>query len=280
MTINTTLEFEGAAPNNAVLQRVLNSIAAAITGVLNGSLPGSILCPNVAPGAYTLANSGVVFQTPTGEEIFRLWGTDPDLDDYNSHNLYIGYEAGLNQTTNNVDSAFSNTGVGAYALQASTSGRDSAAFGASSCYNTTSGYELSGCGAYSLYENTTGFGNVGIGWGSGSDLAVNGDTHKSKVDNNMVFIGTGATRGGSASSVTLTNGIAIGFSAIVDASNRAVIGNSSVTDVYFGSSTAAATVHAAGYAVGATAGINASITTAALVGKTITVTNGIITAFA
>jgi hypothetical protein len=60
----------------------------------------------------------------------------------------------------------------------------------------------------------------------------------------------------------LANTSSVGFQATVSASNRVVIGNSSVTDVYFGSESAAAQLLAAGLLITNGAAIKTDTTTA------------------
>src|SRR5262245_27647117 len=47
-------------------------------------------------GTYSVTNSGVIIRNSAGTELTRFYASDPDLDnDFNSANLYIGFEAGL-----------------------------------------------------------------------------------------------------------------------------------------------------------------------------------------
>src|SRR5678815_728464 len=78
--------------------------------------------PSAAAGTYTLANSGMVFKDAGGNEIWRIWGTDPDGGNFNSHNLYIGLEAGLNAATNNTAAGYQNIGIGAETMGSVTTG--------------------------------------------------------------------------------------------------------------------------------------------------------------
>lgn len=231
------------------------------------------------PGDYTLAKSGIVVKNADGDEVGRIWFTDPDIaNNFNSGNIFIGPKAGLGQTTTNTNaSGFGNIGIGASALPANTAGSDNVAIGqAALTFNTigvgntgvgrdvlfsnVEGNTNTGVGLYTLF-NTTGSGNTAVGaaalskvdagsrntmvgaitdiYGSGYPLVVAG--------NDNVFVGFDA----GPTAVDTSNAIAIGKGVNVTASNHGVLGNASVTDFYFGSETAAATVHATDFIIGA-----------------------------
>lgn len=67
MTINTTLEFDGNAPNNAVLQRVINDLAAGIAAVTAaaGTPGGSNTQVQFNDGGSFGGDSGLVFNKTT-----------------------------------------------------------------------------------------------------------------------------------------------------------------------------------------------------------------------
>lgn len=183
---------------------------------------------STAPGTYTLANSGMVWKNASGVEIFRAWATDPDTGNYNCLNLYLGQKAGFSQTTNNVDSGYSNVGVGPIALYNNTIGYHNTAFGKESLWANTEGSSNTGLGIGALLYNTIGSDNIGIGYCGLSEEDTD-PTLRSVMDTDMIFIGNYATRGGTANTNPMTNGIAIGYGAVVDESNKAVLGNASVT---------------------------------------------------
>lgn len=165
------------------------------------------------PGDYTLAKSGIVVKNAAGVEVFRIWGTDPDLDaNFNADNLYIGRQAGLTQPTDNVDAGYCNNGFGALALSSILTGTDNNAFGWKALKNVRHGV-----------FNTAVGDQAGMGIVDGS---------------HSLFLG-----GAADSTIDGDNMIGIGYGAIVTASNRAVIGDASVTDAYFGSESAAANTH-------------------------------------
>ncbi len=110
------------------------------------------------------------------------------------YNTANGFNALVNNTEGN-----NNTASGYSALQSNTTGVNNGAHGWFSLYSNTTGSENTAYGAYALYSNTTGDGNTAIG--AAAD------------------VGAG----------NLTNATAIGQGAVVDASDKVRIGNSSVT---------------------------------------------------
>ncbi len=106
-----------------------------------------------------------------------------------------------------------NTAVGSQTLQANTSGEQNVALGNSALQFNTTGIRNIAIGVGALGNITTGTTNVAIG---------NGATASQSNDSNSIIIGTFVTGAGS---------------------NKAVIGNSSINDVFFGSSSASANIH-------------------------------------
>lgn len=210
--------------------------------VTAASTAGHLVFPNLAataPGAYTLANSGIVVKNAVGDEIMRIWATDPDdLNNYNSGNLYIGLEAGLNQPTDNTSAGYRNTGVGHGTLKSVTTGFDNHGYGFEALRDLTEGSDNDGIGYQAGRSITTGSSNVYIGNSTGNETVVGNDN---------TAVGAGAGSVGDK-----TNTTAIGRNAAVTQDNRAVICNADCTDVYFGSETAAANLHAAAAVFGAT----------------------------
>lgn len=234
-----------------------------------------ITAPNVSPGNYTLATSGLVMRDSGGNEIWRIWGTDPNTSNYNSINLYAGFHAGDAQPTDNTSAGYGNIGIGNIALASNTTGTDNVAIGDRAMSPNTSGYyniaigaealdtNITGAyntalGAYALtfteadensvvgysalYYNTTGSTNTAIGESAGNTSGNGSANERSIADTRMLFAGVNAARNASGN---LTNGIALGADATVTMSNQAVIGNDSLTDIYGGSSSGTATAHAA-----------------------------------
>ncbi|OFV81704.1 MAG: hypothetical protein A2Y78_02845 [Acidobacteria bacterium RBG_13_68_16] len=122
--------------------------------------------------------------------------------------------AGANSLAGNMTGS-QNTASGSGSLGHST-GDNNTAIGYSSLSTNSTGSQNTAVGSTSLRANTTGWGNAGFGWAAG-------DTITSGSNNTFLGEGADATVG------NLTNAVAIGADAIVDASNKVRIGNASVT---------------------------------------------------
>jgi hypothetical protein len=180
-----------------------------ITGVLNA--PASVHLHSTGDSddpvthPYTYLNSGIYITDVNGEEVFRLWASDPDPTGSNNNtwNTYIGYHAGASQPTDQTG-GFSNTVIGYNSLSTITTGSRNAVIGTNVATNFTGDESF----------------NTLIG---DQVNPFSGNSH-------MVAIGYGA---GSAAN-NITNGIAIGDAVDVIESNTSAIGNLSSTNIYFG----------------------------------------------
>lgn len=104
-------------------------------------------------------------------------------------------------------------------MYANTSGLENTAIGYQALYANTTGSGNTAIGKGTLYANTTGFGNTAIGIGAGVDQ-ISGNF------NTFIGVGANPSIGG------LTNATAIGYGAVVTASNTIQLGSSNVTDIY------------------------------------------------
>jgi len=146
-------------------------------------------------------------------------------------NVFIGYETGTGAAGS---TAIANVLVGSQIGKYITSAARNVILGRNAAYALTSGTDNSVFGYGAGFSLDTGVDNVMIGHFAGyTATGANATT----TGTNNVFIGT---ESGASSATQLTNAIAIGYRAVVLASNTAVIGNVSVTDVYLGSLTGAA----------------------------------------
>lgn len=153
-----------------------------------------------------------------------------------SNSLFIGDGAGPAVVVDSGD----NLGLGLGAL--STVDTDGGGGG--------TGFGNTALGRAALQNLTWGTANVAIGNVSGYGITTGSDNFLLGVDvgNGTFPLTTGSrnfffgTRAGLGSSTQRSNSAAWGYETTVDADNRWVIGNGSVTEVYFGSESAAANV--------------------------------------
>ncbi|MDQ8003466.1 MAG: tail fiber domain-containing protein [Pedobacter sp.] len=118
-----------------------------------------------------------------------------------------------------------NTALGTRSLGSNLTGHNNTANGRDALSANTSGHYNTGIGTASLSSNTTGNENTGIGPGAlSSNTSGNGNTAVGMMAN--VAFGN------------LSNATAIGYTAIVNASNKVQIGNEDITAVKLGGSSA------------------------------------------
>jgi trimeric autotransporter adhesin len=124
---------------------------------------------------------------------------------------------GINSLRNNI-SGHLNTAIGLDALVLNTIGFENTALGVGALSKNTTGSTHTAIGNLALSENTTGSSNTAIG-----NIALSGNTTGS--------FNTALGRNANVSTGNLTNATAIGFAAIVNASNKIRLGNSFVTAI-------------------------------------------------
>ncbi|MDO8435790.1 MAG: hypothetical protein Q7S82_00165, partial [bacterium] len=134
--------------------------------------------------------------------------------DYNS---FIGYQAGLSNTT-----GYNNSVMGVSALSSNTTGYYNAAMGGNALLSNTTGYQNSAMGVNALSSNTTGNYNSAVGVSAGNYQA-DGATALTTA-NNSVYIGYNAMGFNDSDS----NSIVIGASAKGIGANTVVLGNDSI----------------------------------------------------
>jgi hypothetical protein len=212
---------------------------------------------NTAGGANALFGN----QTGSGNTAF---GEDAlAINNKGDYNTATGYAALLYNTTGS-----NNTASGYQALFANTTGALNAAFGAGALlgnngnYNTATGYQAlskndtgsanTASGYQALIINTTGSANTASGFqalynNNGELNAAFGDqaliANTTGIENTAVGsqAGMANTAGSSntfigsstdANAGTYTNGTALGFNALLTASNSIVLGNTSISKIY------------------------------------------------
>jgi hypothetical protein len=206
---------------------------------------------NVAVGKYSLYTNTTGSQNvAVGANCFQKAATATEntglgyAAGYNttgSDNTFIGFKAGYTNV-----GGTNNSALGVLALYSNTSGSNNMAIGTNSLYsnlttnnNVAIGYYSlnlatasynTAVGTQALQSNSTGDNNVAIGHYAGkTKTAANANTTGSQ----NTYIGSGA---GPGSTTQRSNSAAIGYGALVDASNTMVLGNTAVTDINGGTS--------------------------------------------
>jgi hypothetical protein len=141
---------------------------------------------NGSAGNYTATNTAIFIRNAAGSEILRLYASDPDSFNFNSGNLYIGYQAGLYQPTDNTSAGYYNTGFGYQTLLPNTTGSDNAGFGFQTLFSNTTGSANTANGSSALLTNITGSYNTASG-----GYALSGNQSAT----NTVAVGYGAAQG-------------------------------------------------------------------------------------
>jgi trimeric autotransporter adhesin len=160
---------------------------------------------NTASGAYALQdNTTGNFNTASGAGALTNNTTG-------GSNTASGFFTLPSNTTGNF-----NTASGRNALYSNTTGTDNTASGMSALQSNTFGISNTASGAYALQSNT--FGNFNTASGSGA-----------LQSNTTGTLNTAVGMGADVSTWDLTNATAIGAQAVVTASNKIRLGNSSVT---------------------------------------------------
>ncbi|MEP6675579.1 MAG: tail fiber domain-containing protein [Ferruginibacter sp.] len=128
-----------------------------------------------------------------------------------SFNVAVGYK-----TLKSLKAGANNTAIGYAALENDTIGSANTAIGFKTLNNISLGYDNVASGLFSLYSTTSGYGNIAMGNYSG----LNNTTG---ICNSLLgYFSDLSTTG-------LTNASAFGWGAMVNASNKIRLGNSSVT---------------------------------------------------
>jgi trimeric autotransporter adhesin len=170
---------------------------------------------NTVSGSYSLyLNTTGNDNTASGSNSLRSNTTGNDNTASGSNSLY------KNTTGKN------NTASGNYSLHNNTDGINNTAFGNSSLNTNRSGTDNTAIGYSSLDYNLAGSYNVAVGSHSGQSAPGLGGIN----NYNCTFLGSFSGMPGTTTGA-LTNATAIGYGTIVNASNKVVIGNTSVTSI-------------------------------------------------
>ena len=192
-----TLNFGSATTNNQfnndvnITGSLITTMDASINGVTVG-LGGGNINNNILVGIYSLESNTTGFSN-TAIGVVSL-----NLNTTGSSNVAIG-----NNSLSINTSGGSNTAVGVNSLQANTTGSSNVAIGNNS-----------------LSINTTGGSNTAIGFGAGINLSGNSNY------NTFLGFNTDVSNNGI---LPYSNSTAVGYNAIIDASNEIVLGTSNET---------------------------------------------------
>jgi hypothetical protein len=148
-------------------------------------------------------------------------GDTPFIHAFGQEDTFVGLNAG------NFFSTVGNTAIGSSALTALSTGSDNTASGKQALAANTTGTGNTADGLQTLTHNTTGIRNTAVGVAAGANGNVTGSFN--------TFIGATADGGMDG----LTNATAIGYGAIVGASNSLVLGGTGANAVNVGIGTVA-----------------------------------------
>lgn len=232
---NPSTNFIGTTDNQPLLFKVNNQITGKLTAnnVYFGSGAGAYSTGNVNVGIGTGALGS--FNGTGGFNVAIGVGT---LSSNTSGNVNVAI--GVNALGSN-SAGYANTAIGTGALASNTTAVANNAIGHSSLGWNTTGYQNNSMGNNSLLNNTTGANNTAIGNSSmnhNTTGGLNSAYGLASLTNNIT--GNQNTAIGAQADVVsdgLTNATAIGFGAIVNNSNTVQVGNTNVSNVYFGNPT-------------------------------------------
>jgi hypothetical protein len=234
-----TLDVSGIAKATSLTSTDDSSI-----NTLNVGLGGGSVSTNTSIGKDALLNatSSSPNNTAVGFQALKAASNG-------SRNTAIGYDALLSMTSggdstavgalalgNSTTGSDQNTAIGSTAMSSNTTGSFNSALGVSTLNLNTTGEKNTALGYNALYYNN-GSNNIGIGFRSGIRQA---DDSNLTSPESSIYIGNEAKGYDDNDS----NSIVLGSSAVGAGENTAVIGNTSLGDVYFGSSSGAANTHA------------------------------------
>src|SRR5215813_283914 len=240
-------------PNLNVVDSVITQDSNANIGI-GTTKPAAKL--DVVGGSLNLENSSA-----TSGNILK--SGVPFLHNYGTFNTFLGFDAGnftmtgVRNTASGSGALFnnttgsSNTASGDSALFSNTTGNENTASGQLALFNNTTGSDNTVSGFVALFHNTTGSFNTASGTSAlfnntegGFNTASGGALFFNTTGSNNTAYGYVALRnnttgsantavgvGADVSQGNLSNATAIGYLALVDASNKIRLGNSEVTVV-------------------------------------------------
>jgi len=247
--------------NGAVVPLLSGSNTFTGTNQFNGNITGNLNLPASSATTGNILKGGALFMHNFGIENTFVGQNAGNLTMSGAGNTANGFGALFSNTTGSVNSAigdnalysnttgFGNSAIGASALNSNTTGFGNTASGTNALYSNTTGGGNSAIGDLALYSNTTGSSNSAIGasalnsnttgfgnTASGTNALINnnGDNNTASGNGALGTNGTGSnnTAIGAETGVSignLNNATAIGYGAVVNASNKIRLGNTLVT---------------------------------------------------
>lgn len=205
---------------------------------------GNVLTSNGTTWTSAAAGASLLGQTDSASPFETSLGYQAGNVSTGTANTFIGYQAGLSNTTGNDNTAVgyqsldantignNNVAFGSNALGANTSGGNNAAFGYNALQINTTGSSNTALGRFTLSSNTTGDQNVAVGTSSltanttgGFNVAVGVDCLDANTfGNNNVALGYAAL----GVNTTGSNNTAVGYNAgsnISTGTNLTCLGN-------------------------------------------------------
>ena len=222
-----------------------NALTANTTGSYNMAFGSQALSTNLSGDGNVAVGHGSL-EKNTASSNTAIGNAALSLNTVGTGNSAIGESALLKNTIGNYNTSVgqssmrenidggSNTALGLSALQLNTSGSFNLALGTSSLATNVLGSSNTAVG-YDALSASTSSNNVAVGYLSGTGISTGGN-------NTFVGSNTGATNltgsnntllgyQANVSSSALTNAMAIGNGTTVNANNKVVVGNTSVTSI-------------------------------------------------
>ena len=257
---SASLYFNTSGFNNSAIGYA--SMAFNTTGSANTANGAYALYGNTTGSNNTAVGYGAMTSNSTGGSNTSLGHYSLSYNTTGGDNVAIGYYSMQLNTTGNENTAIGtvallsngigsrNTATGKYAMYQNTNGSDNASYGYGAMANNTEGNWNTAVGGVAMSRNITGTFNTTTGYeslfnnvsgshntASGSYALLNttsGSSNTSFGDNSMTANATGnfnTALGADAETTAgdLTNATAIGYNAVVNASNKVRIGNAAVT---------------------------------------------------
>jgi hypothetical protein len=179
---------------------------------------------------YFTMSAGRLEVLNTGSSVFIGEGAGANDDLTDNRNVFIGYQAGQDNTT-----GIENTACGSYALNENTTGFNNTANGYLALSKNTTGHGNTANGNRALFKNTTGQQNTANGYQAlnsntdGTNNTANG--YQALFSNTTGDNNTANGYSAFSDGTDYTNATGLGYDAEPGASNTVRIGNASVTAI-------------------------------------------------